>query len=397
MMHNRVFNMASGPVELTRATDLALVGQFAMAHHPSFKEMEMRLRRNLASLLGTKGDVVITHGSIRTGMDMAVANLVQPGDRVLVLANGYWGKLFVEMIRAYRGEPILVEFDPQQPITEQDTEAALSKHPDVTMVTMTDVETNTGIRNDAPGVGRVVKRHGALFVLDTACSAGNMPVESDKWGVDVGITGSQKGFCAAAGLAILTISPDAREWIRNRREPVYSWYHDLRFHWNDPDIEQIIKSGEHSPFSPASLLYFSLAASLDEIMEVGPEIFFERHRQAALAMRKGFRAAGLKLVIDDDQVASTTVVATWYPNGVEGAVFLKAMDERYDLFLSGNLGTLFAGKSFRLGLMSPPQIQFRQALSTITSVVGALNEQGSDLDIAAAITAAEQSFGGGNI
>lgn len=392
-MINRLFNMASGPVELTRSVDTAMVGQFAMAHHSSFRTVEAQLRKNLGRLLGTEGEIIITHGSIRTGLDVAVANVVQPGDKVLVLSNGYWGKLFGEIVEAYRGQAVIVEFDPTEPISEHHAARALDDHPDARIVTLTDVETTTGLRNDAAGVGRVIRRHGALYILDTACSAGNMPVASDEWGVDVGITGSQKGFSAPAGLAILSISPRAKQWVENRREPVYGWYHNLRFHWKEPAVEEAIASGTRSPFSPATLLYFSLAASVNEILDIGVERFFEQHRKAAMALRHGLRAAGLKLLIEDDKVASTTVVAAWYPDGVNDAAARRWMDEKYDLFIGGNLGA-FAGKSFRIGLMSPPQIQLRQVLSTLTCTICALGDQGIRLDLAVALSQATRAYGG---
>jgi alanine-glyoxylate transaminase/serine-glyoxylate transaminase/serine-pyruvate transaminase len=232
------------------------------------------------------------------------------------------------------------------------------------LVTLVHVETNSGIVNPVAEIGRLVAPTDALFFVDTACSAGAMPVETDAWGIDVQTTGSHKCLSSAPGLAIVTAS--AKAWDRLRSDTSMGSYFDFRTWWT-----HCVERPSVPPFTQPTTLVLALRAALQEIGAVPVERWWEMHRDIADRFMREVRELGFRLLLDESSVAgrrdvySDTVMAIRYPNHISDVKFRKLLLENYGIFVIGNIGG-FAGKSFRVGLMSPPQLH-------ATSVFGALN------------------------
>jgi alanine-glyoxylate transaminase/serine-glyoxylate transaminase/serine-pyruvate transaminase len=371
--------MSTGPVEVTSRVLRAQMDTFLSPHFDEFWRMHDVTLTMLAQLLRTRGDVLAFHGSIRTGLDVAIANVVRKGTQVLAISNGYWGDLMGEIAASYGAKVIWDRQEPLRPLDPNRVRAALNAHRRVQLVTAVHVETNTGVLNPVGEIGALVRTHGGLYLVDTACSAGAMPVETDAWSIDIGITGSHKCLCAVPGLAILTISGRAWEEIRsNPDRPTGSYYHLSSW------FERTITRKHVPPYTQPTTLFFALHAAVSELSEIGHDRWFDLHRRAGTTFRRALRDAGLRMLPDSGRGAdggtaeaalSDTVIAVALPPGVSDAGFRQILLEDYGIFVIGNVGE-FAGRSFRVGLMSPPQLEPRNVMATLSAITAAMADSG---------------------
>jgi alanine-glyoxylate transaminase/serine-glyoxylate transaminase/serine-pyruvate transaminase len=362
-------NMSTGPVECSRPVLAALATTFGSPHRAEFWTFHDDLAARLGKFLDFDGPALMLHGSIRTGLYLALANLVRPGMRVLALDNGYWGRLLGDAA-AELGADVRWLRDPWSHAFRGDAVArALREHPATALVTAVHVETSTGLRNRIDEIGPAVRAAGGLFLVDSACSAGAVPFQTDGWCVDIGVTGSQKGFGAVAGLAILTIND--RAWRRAEHSLLASsrTYSSLCFLRD----QILLRAGPPWYTQPAAILG-GLDAALCDAETLGQAAWFERHRKAAAGFLAGIAACGGRSVLAGDGAVgghapdqSDTVMVIRYPEGVGDADFRRLLWSNYGIFVIGNIGE-FAGTSFRVGLMSAPQIDARNLARTLDAI-----------------------------
>jgi alanine-glyoxylate transaminase / serine-glyoxylate transaminase / serine-pyruvate transaminase len=359
-------NMSTGPVECSRSVLAAVEATFGSPHRPEFWTFHDDLAGRVGKFLEFDGPALMLHGSIRTGLYLALANLVCPGMRVLALDNGYWGR-FLGTTAADVGADVRWLRSPWSAAFRGDAVArALREHPGIELVTAVDIETNTGLRNRIDEIGPVVRAAGGLFLVDSACSAGAVRFQTDAWCVDIGVTGSQKGFGAVAGLAILTLND--RAWRRAERSPLATsrTYASLCFLRD----QILVRAGPPFYTQPAAVLG-GLDAALRDVETLGKAAWFERHRQAALDFLTGIAACGGRSVLAGDgghaADQSDTVMVIRYPDCVEDADFRRLLWTDHGIFVIGNIGE-FAGISFRVGLMSAPQIDARNRARTLEAI-----------------------------
>ncbi len=365
-------NMTTGPVEVSEAVLRAQLDPFLTPHHAGFWALHDETLDLLARLLSTAGRVLAFHGSIRAGLDMALANLVAPGTRVLAISNGYWGDLIGAYAERWGAKVDWVRGHALAPVSGDAVARALRAHPESELVTIVHVETNTGVANPVEEIGALVAGHGALYYVDTACSAGAMPLETDAWGIDVGITGSHKCLCSVPGLAVVSVSE--RAWARAAEVSRAGSYFDFRaLHANT------VARADVPPFTQPTGLFRALHAALSELEEIGREAWFERHRRAGARFRAGVRETGLAMLAEEgpgaghnlDGALSDTVMAVRLPRGADLERFRRALADEFGIYVLGNLGA-FAGCSFRVGLMSPPQLEDRSLCATLDAIPRAL-------------------------
>ena len=303
---------------------------------------------------------------------MALANLVAPGTRVLAISNGYWGDLIGAYAERWGAKVDWVRGHALAPVSGDAVARALRAHPESELVTIVHVETNTGVANPVEEIGALVAGHGALYYVDTACSAGAMPLETDAWGIDVGITGSHKCLCSVPGLAVVSVSE--RAWARAAEVSRAGSYFDFRaLHANT------VARADVPPFTQPTGLFRALHAALSELEEIGREAWFERHRRAGARFRAGVRETGLAMLAEEgpgaghnlDGALSDTVMAVRLPRGADLERFRRALADEFGIYVLGNLGA-FAGCSFRVGLMSPPQLEDRSLCATLDAIPRAL-------------------------
>jgi alanine-glyoxylate transaminase / serine-glyoxylate transaminase / serine-pyruvate transaminase len=361
----RTLNMSTGPVEVSRHVLDAQLADLLTPHSEAFWALHDETCALLGRILRTRQRVLMMHGSIRTGIDLALGNWIKPGTRVLSIQNGFWGELIATWAERYGAVVERLVHGALEPI-DVDRVAAAMQRSRFDLVALVHVETNSGLVNPVEQIGRLVAETDALYFVDTACSAGAMRVETDAWGIDVQTTGSHKCLAAIPGLAIVTASEKA--WDRLRAHPAVGNYFDFRTWWTNAIERPVVP-----PFTQPTTLVLALRAALLEIDTVSIERWWTIHREVADRFVQELRAIGFGLLIEKSAVGgqrafySDTVMAVRYPDRIVDASFRKLLLERYGIFVIGNIGE-FAGKSFRVGLMSPPQMQPVNLFGTLAAL-----------------------------
>lgn len=330
-----------GPTPLPRLVREAAAADMINHRGPEFKEMFGAVLADLQYVFQTTDEVVILTGSGTGGLEAAIVNLLNPGDRVLAVSIGAFGERFAEIARAFGAEVTMVTAPWGQAADPLALEDALARTPDVRLVLVTHNETSTGVTNDLRTLAEVVraKRNGSspLLVVDGISSVGSIPLLTGEWGCDVVVGGSQKGWMAPPGLAMLSVSPRAWEAAEKATCPRYYW--DLR-------AARHYAGRGQTPWTPAVSVLYGLRAGLQMMRAEGLEAIYARHRRVAQRMREGTQALGLELFADPAH-ASDTVTTLRVPAGWDGEALVAKMREQ-GVIVAGGQGKL-KGQVLRVG------------------------------------------------
>jgi alanine-glyoxylate transaminase/serine-glyoxylate transaminase/serine-pyruvate transaminase len=359
----RMLNMSTGPVEVSRAVLEAQLTPILTPHHDDFWRLHDETLGLLKQVLRTEQRVLMMHGSIRTGIDLALGNLISIGTRVLVIQNGFWGTLVAQWAGVHGADVQTLDHGPLEALDlGRIADKLRSERFDI--VAVVHVETNSGIVNPIEAIGKFVAATDALYFVDTACSAGAIPVKTDEWNIDVQTTGSHKCLASIPGLAIVTLSEKA--WRRLRPSGMGAYF-DFRRWWQSTVVRDATP-----PFTQPTTLVLALRQALQEITENGIENWWEVHEAVATRFMEGMRAAGFQMLLDEAptphprEAYSNTVIAMTYPAGVTDVQFRQILLDDAGIFVIGNVGA-YAGRSFRVGLMSPPQLEERNVHLTMSA------------------------------
>ncbi|MCW5883195.1 MAG: alanine--glyoxylate aminotransferase family protein [Anaerolineae bacterium] len=327
-----------GPTPLPKSVQNAQARDMINHRGPEFAAMQAEIVDSLKSFLLTQNDVLLLTSSGTGGLEAAVANALSPGDSVLSVSIGYFGERFRTIAAIYGATIVPVDFPQGQAANVNQVADALRAHPEVKAVLVTHNETSTGVTNPLRELAEVVKAEGKLLVVDAISSAGCIPLETDAWGVDVLVSGSQKGWMAPPGLAFVAMSPAAWQASETARMPRF--YFDLR------KAKKAQTEGS-TPWTPAISVYYALQEGLRILQEEGLERVLARHQRIADKTRKGVRDMGLKLFADP-RYASNTVTSVLPPEGVNADDLRRQIKKQHNVVLAGAQGDL-AGKVFRIG------------------------------------------------
>ncbi len=278
------------------------------------------------------------------GMEAAFANLIEPGDRVIVCRNGVFGARMRENVLRIGATAVMVDDAFGQPIDLHKAEAALKAHPGAKALAFVHAETSTGVESDAAALCRLAREHGALSIVDAVTSLGGIPVEVDGWGADAIYSGSQKCLAAPPGLSPLSFSDTAVAALKARRTPVQSWFLDLGLiinYWQGAG-----RAYHHT--APINMLY-ALHEALLMLREEGLEASWARHRANHLRLRDGLAAIGLDLLVAEG-ARLPQLNAVKVPDGVDEACVRRRLLDEHGIEIGAGLGEL-AGKIWRIGLM----------------------------------------------
>ncbi len=371
-MEKELLLMLPGPVPVPERVRLAMARQAINHRSPEFGEVYADCVRCLKPAFGTENDLVILSGSGTAGMEAAVANLGR-GRKIACLANGKFGERLYDISCRY-GEATKLASDWGTPLPLEGLAASLEAGAEV--VTMVHNETSAGILNPAHEVGKLCRKHDALFVMDGVTSIGGDVVEADRWGVDIAIVGSQKCLAAPAGLAAVSVSERARE--RFCDSPPY--YLDLAAY-----LRTAKKEPMETPYTPAVPLFLALREAGLLIEEEGIEHRAIRHQRLAQAVRAAAAAWGLPLFPETDGLHrySNTVTAIRMPGGTTDSD-LRGLVKRLGVVIAGGQDHL-KGKIFRIGHMgavNAPEIL--AALGAVQAAMHRLGCPGADDGVAAA-------------
>jgi aspartate aminotransferase-like enzyme len=271
----------------------------------------------------TKNDVIFYPSSGSGTLEAAVANTLSPGDRVLTVSIGSFGKRWGEIARRYGADVTMLDFEWGQGADPQTVADKLKEGP-FKAVMITHNETSTGITNDVKSVAEVVKPTGSLLMVDAVSSLGCVDLQTDNWGVDVVCTGSQKALMLPPGMGLMSVSPAAWEAHKTARMP--------RFYWDWTNAMNYQKKGEN-PYTPPVSLYYGLRKSLQLIEKEGLQNIFRRHLELSAYVRQSLQELGLKLFADP-KYASPAISAAYVPEGLTSKQIQHPLEDKYDVVIA---------------------------------------------------------------
>ena len=293
----------------------------------------------LSQLLHTGNTSYIMSGEGILGLEAACASLTEPGDRVLVLDNGIFGKGFADFVKIYQGEPVLYTADYHRDFDVDALAAWLEKDHDFKYAAIVHCDTPTGVLNPIEVICPLLKKYGILSVVDAVSSMFGEEIDVDACQADIVCGGSQKALSAPVGLTMLCVSDAAIKAMEQRKTPIASFYANIL------NFRDYYKNTWFPYTMPISDIY-GLRTALENVKADGD--IYTRHGRIAAATRKAVTEAGLKLYLDRGYCATVTVIEV--PEGVDSAVLLHTMEETYQVMIAGCFDIL-AGKVIRLGHM----------------------------------------------
>ncbi len=329
-----------GPTPCPPEVLAALSGQMINHRGPEFRELITTATERLKQLYQTNSDVLILTASGTGGLEAAVVNFINPGDKVLVLSIGSFGDRFAQIAQTYGADVNKIAYEWGTAANPEDVERALRADPAIKAVFVTHNETSTGVTNDVQAIAGIARRHDKLVLVDSISGLGSIELPMDAWGCDVVVAGSQKGWMVPPGLVFIGVSDRAWEASKSCTTPRY--YFDLQ------KAKKSLQTGE-TPWTPAVSLFFGLDVSLKLLLDEGVKQVDARHRQIGAYTRERVRSLGLALLADE-QHASNTVTTVRPPDGMDVKGLVRAMRSDRGIVLAGGQGKL-DGKVFRIGHM----------------------------------------------
>jgi aspartate aminotransferase-like enzyme len=325
-----------------------------------FAALIQRVSERLQEFYLTKQDVLILSASGTGGMEAAVINTLSPGDKTLVVSIGAFGDRFAAIADTYGAEVTSLSYEWGEAADPEDVRKALADDANITAVMVTHNETSTGVTNPLEEIAKVVREADKLLLVDAVSSLGAIPADMDGWGLDVVVTGSQKGWMVPPGLAFVSLSE--RAWKANESARMPRFYLDLA------KARDFVQKGQ-TPWTPVISVFYGLDLALEKMAAEGLESIHARHASVGQMVREGVKALGLELLAADERYASNTVTSVKCPEGVEVSELRKTLEDEYNVVVAGGQGKL-SGKIFRfghLGLVSEADI--RHALDALAEAL----------------------------
>jgi len=357
--------MIPGPITFDPAVLRAMATPTPSHIAPSFREVFGTCLEQMREIfLGNQGHPFIIAGTGTLAMEFSVCNFVEPGDRALVCDTGHFGQRYVDILSrlGVQVEQIIVDLgDTVSPkLIEEKLEADEYK-----VVTVTQVDTSTGILNPVKEIGERVANFDTLLILDGVCGAAGEETRFDDWNIDCYYTASQKAIGVPPGLALLMFSENALAVHKSRKSPVVSYYCDIE-KWLP--IMQAYEARDPAYFgTPAVNLLLALEVSTRQILEEGMAACFQRHVKLSDALKAGIRALDLNTIPQSDEKSAHTLTAPYYPDGVDGNLFRAKMGEN-GVIVAGGLLPEIRTQYFRIGHMG------RCSASDILATIGAVEQ-----------------------
>jgi alanine-glyoxylate transaminase/serine-glyoxylate transaminase/serine-pyruvate transaminase len=384
-MKDRKLLMIPGPIEFTPEV-LQAMGLPTTSHTASnfIEVFGQALERLCQVFLCPSGQPFAIAGSGTLAMDIAAANLVEPSDKALVVNTGYFSDRFAAILERY-GAAVTQVHAPaigDAPTLEK-VEAAL-KADVCKLMTVTHVDTSTGVRMDVKGLAALGREHGALVVVDGVCAVAGEEMHQEEWGIDLALTASQKAIGVPPGLALVVAGPRAMDAFRRRKAPVGNYYADWT---NWLPIMEAYQARRPSYFgTPPVNLVWALNVSLGQILNEGMDARFARHRRLSQAFKAAMTTLGLKQVPVSPDKAAITMTAPYYPDGVDRTV-LGYITEAGAILAAG-LHPTIRDRYFRIGHMGA--VSASDILSTVGAIEAGLARAGYKFERGAGLVAAQR-------
>jgi aspartate aminotransferase-like enzyme len=347
-----------------------------MVHHrgPDFRLIYERALARLQEVFRTKSQVLLFSASGTGAMDSAVTNLTSAGQRVAVVTAGAFGERWVAICEQYGLDVERIAYEWGETPNPDEVGAAVAES-GAQIVFCTQSETSTGVVSDVQGLKSAVGD--AVLVVDAISSLGAVPLETDAWGVDVVITGSQKALMCPPGLAMASVADPLWETL----PPARAFYFDWR---RTRKAQEVFDAA----FTPSVSLIRGLDVALGMLLDAGLEAAFARHMRLGRAARAGIKAMGLDLFSPDDDSAAVVTVAR-VPDGIDGTELLRHLRDRHGVTLAPGQGGL-KGKIFRIGHIG--WFDIFDIAAALAAVELSLTELGADIERGVAVTRAFEAY-----
>jgi aspartate aminotransferase-like enzyme len=303
-----------------------------------FGQMLSEVTAKLKQLFQTKDDVFLLTGSGTGGLEAAIVNTLSPGDKVLSVSTGVFGERFAAIAREFGAEVVPLDFEWGKAADADAVRRALNTEPEVKAVLVTHNETSTGVTNDLASISSVVKEFDKLLLVDAISGLGSIDLPVDEWRCDVTVTGSQKGWMAPPGMAMVSVSEEGWRAHAKARMP--------RFYWDFTRAKSYLGKGQ-TPWTPSLTTVFALSVSLGMMLEEGLPNIIARHARLGKVARDGVKSLGLSLFAEESH-ASNTVTAVAASDGLDTKKMLKILREEHETVLAGGQQSL-DGRIFRIG------------------------------------------------
>ena len=374
-----------GPTSLPDVVREAGARQMVNHRGPEFAALQNGVIELLKKFYKTQNDVLIVTAAGTGGLESAIVSFLSPGDKVLAITIGAFGDRFAKIATVYGADVTKLAFDWGAAGEVARVREALAAGGPWKAVLMTQNETSTGVTNPVQKLAGAVRSLApdALIIVDAISGLGAVPFETDAWGLDVVVSGSQKAWMVAPGLAFVSVSP--RAWDAAATAKMPKFYFDLAAHKTSAEAGQ-------TPWTPAVAVMFQLDAALNLMEQEGLDAIWSRHAAVGAAVRAGLVSLGFKLLADP-AYASDTVTAAWIPDDLEWKAFNGKL-RKLGLIVAGGQGAL-KGKIFRIGHLG--HVTVPAILSAMAVLEQTLLELGRPIEpgaaVAAAQTAALESLG----
>lgn len=372
-----------GPTNVPEAVRRAMNVPMEDHRAPDFGELTLPLFEDLKQVLGLVGGRVFLYpGSGTAAWEAAISNTLDPGDKVLMSRFGQFSHLWADMAERLGLEVICVDVEWGKGVPIQDYEYILSKERNIKAVFATHNETATGVTSDIAAVRRAMDtaESDALLYVDGVSSVASIDFQQEGWGVDLAVTGSQKGLMLPAGLAVLGVSDKALDASKTATMP--------RCYFDFADMIKTNDAG-YFPYTPPLPLLHGMRASLDLLFAEGLPQVFERHHRLAEGVRRGVHALGLELRARGPEWYSDTVTAIDVPEHVDGTEVCKIGYHRYRTSFGAGL-TKVAGKLFRIGHLG--DLNEVSCLAALAAAEMSLADAGADIELGAGVAAAQEYY-----
>ena len=351
---------------------------------PAFFQVMDDVCEMLRMVFHTTNSMTVPISSTGTGaMETACANIIEPGDSMLVCRNGYFGIRLADIAERCGATVHVMDTPWGKAVDPQMLKDELKKHPGLKAVGVVHAETSTGVLSDMKELVDVIHESGTLAIVDAVTSLGGHEVRMDDWGIDVCYSATQKCLGAPPGLAPISLSPAAMDVVAKRPSKVQSFYFnlkDLEAYWNQT------RAYHHT--SPINMTY-ALREALRMMMEEGQENRINRHARVAAALRAGAEALGLSLLAEEGHRLNPLTTLS-IPEGIEDAKVRRALLNDYDIEIGGGLGE-FASKAWRVGLMGESARE-RNVFALLSALETILSKEGYEVAFGASLSAAQRTI-----
>ncbi len=317
----------------------AVGGQMINHRGSEFAQLISQVTQGLKAVFQTEGDVLVLTASGTGALEAAVVNTLSPGERCLAVSIGVFGDRLAQIAEAFGADVVRLGFPRGSAADPETVRQRLHADPSITTVLVTHNETSTGVTNDLEALSQVIKgEYDKTLVVDGISSISSIPCPVDQWGIDVAVSGSQKGWMTPPGLAMVSVSPRGWEAVSRATMP--------RVYFDFATAKKALDNGQ-TPWTPALSVLYGLRRGIALLLEEGLEAVYRRHAEIGAHARDRIKALRLELFADEG-CASDTVTAVKMPAGVEWKALSRTLQEKHQVVLAGGQGPL-SGKIFRIG------------------------------------------------